>query len=943
MRNKTNLKVKNNVDITVSPYMIVGDSKEYRSGDILDANATSELIDNSMRTSTFLKQILQQSSGSDRVYIKEYVQKINGVTKNALTQQILNESLQGRDISNSGVVFVVQHDFSLGTPINKQLTFSSENVTSVKTKEKKSLEKRISDYNTAVEAYNEALADHNTANTEYNEAAAAYEADDSSENLEILEAADTALLVANAALRQAEKAKNKAESKMNSDMASYSESGSQDYYYYTTINIEPFHALHLSGRAILLNDTKTAQVEIDRNIILGGSTGKTVCIGCIGGAYSYRYDRYISIPNNSILQFDGGSISNGTVVGNNTQIVALKKPIFTDVKVVGNWLVPDITTKWFSDINNNNVLREAFALQNDNILNTIVIEQGEYAVSVDVGGESVLSCSSNLNLVINGNVNLAPNSFDYYYILECRAKHHINISGSGSIIGDKLTHTGITGEWGMGISISGSSFVTIKDLKIKDCWGDCIYISGNGASNLIIDNCDIDNGRRQGISITNGDNIVIRNCKIQNVGGTNPQAAIDIETNIGKHASTIIICNNFVYNCTLGIVIYGRSSYTKNSITIENNYISCVWRAIAANGISTCVKVSNNEIHTMYNSIDANTIDGTQDNMILFENNMIYQTAIATESPYNNPTRLCCIYALKGDYFFKHNQISSAMPVFRFAGGNKYIEDNNIVCPTLFSQKKGCRNVKIINNNITGNVSMPGQSCRFENNIVTGYLRSVRDNVKDDGCIISGNVINHPANESDITTAWNATLQPEEALPTGNATCNLLGKNLVISNNTFTNVTLDVKYGVIERNFIKYDKNFTPVPYLLKIGSCDLLYNTITYQAINANDINVYVVEKGRRMIGNNIASSSRIQYVFYHNSGTFISHNSITLPEGHASGRIIQQKNCTVQLMEVTTGTTEERPVFPEGDKYYIGHQYFDTTLSKSVTWNGQAWVDQQ
>ena len=41
--------------------------------------------------------------------------------------------------------------------------------------------------------------------------------------------------------------------------------------------------------------------------------------------------------------------------------------------------------------------------------------------------------------------------------------------------------------------------------------------------------CMISNGRRQGLSITSGDNILVENCQIRKVYGTAPQYEIDIE------------------------------------------------------------------------------------------------------------------------------------------------------------------------------------------------------------------------------------------------------------------------------------------------------------------------------------------------------------------------------------------------------------------------------
>ncbi len=132
---------------------------------------------------------------------------------------------------------------------------------------------------------------------------------------------------------------------------------------------------------------------------------------------------------------------------------------------------------------------------------------------------------------------------------------NITISGKGSIIGDKKTHTGTTGEWGMGIFVRGRD-VCIRNITIRDCWGDCIYVGGNSL-NVHIDRCLLDNGRRQGISITSARNVYINDCIIKNVSGTAPQFAIDLEPNKGDTVTNIFIHNVTIQNCVGGITANG--------------------------------------------------------------------------------------------------------------------------------------------------------------------------------------------------------------------------------------------------------------------------------------------------------------------------------------------------------------------------------------------------
>lgn len=111
----------------------------------------------------------------------------------------------------------------------------------------------------------------------------------------------------------------------------------------------------------------------------------------------------------------------------------------------------------------------------------------------------------------------------------------------------------------MGVHILNSADVIIKDLNIKDCWGDCIYIGGR-SRNVVIDNCFLDHGRRQGISVVSASDVYINNCIIANVGGTAPQYAIDIEPNAGAAVRDVFINGIKVIGCQGGIMGYGRAT-----------------------------------------------------------------------------------------------------------------------------------------------------------------------------------------------------------------------------------------------------------------------------------------------------------------------------------------------------------------------------------------------
>ena len=190
----------------------------------------------------------------------------------------------------------------------------------------------------------------------------------------------------------------------------------------------------------------------------------------------------------------------------------------------------------------------------------IVVSEGDYPLQVNEEGGACLIVGDNMEVVIDGNLCLDPNNYKSYDMILVVGSN-VKINGKGSIIGDKFTHYGNNGEWGMGIRLNGAENVTVSDITVADCWGDCIYIGGN-CKDIKIYYCLLHGSRRQGISITKADGVTISNCTIENISGTNPQYAIDIEPNKRCTVDNVLIENVTVNECEGGFrAIIGKEEY----------------------------------------------------------------------------------------------------------------------------------------------------------------------------------------------------------------------------------------------------------------------------------------------------------------------------------------------------------------------------------------------
>ena len=315
----------------------------------------------------------------------------------------------------------------------------------------------------------------------------------------------------------------------------------------------------------------------------------------------------INLPKGFTLEISGGIIKNGTLVGNQTKVLCSGKA-FDHVHLNGTWNVPEIRTFMFVDLSYDNALKDVLALAHPTVQNTIIIEKGDYQVAARRNADACLVIPGNTSLIINGTIRLKPNNYQRCDII-CAKGNNIMISGSGCIVGDKHTHLGTDGEWGMGIRFHGATNSSVRDLTIKDCWGDCIYVGGN-SNNILIEKCKLDHGRRQGVSVTKADGVTIRNCRISNVSGTNPEYAIDLEPNANDAVDNIEIENVEVVNCEGGfLATIGKKNVEKKNIgkvQIKNCNVSALSKYLIrmtsceSLSVEDCIINAKNENSAIY-------------------------------------------------------------------------------------------------------------------------------------------------------------------------------------------------------------------------------------------------------------------------------------------------------------------------------------------------------
>lgn len=180
---------------------------------------------------------------------------------------------------------------------------------------------------------------------------------------------------------------------------------------------------------------------------------------------------------------------------------------------------------------------------------------------VDAAGLDLRS-GSHVRFAPGASIKLLPHDTSSYQIVRIWDVHQILLENA-ALDGSKELNSAKSGEWGMGISIAGSSNVTIASATTQGCWGDGLYISNSYhidqmySSAIRVFDHHANQCRRQGASIISGKDILIERAVWENIGGTSPSAGLDIEPNNNWDVlENIRIVSPTTRNCRIGILVF---------------------------------------------------------------------------------------------------------------------------------------------------------------------------------------------------------------------------------------------------------------------------------------------------------------------------------------------------------------------------------------------------
>lgn len=325
--------------------------------------------------------------------------------------------------------------------------------------------------------------------------------------------------------------------------------------------------------------------------------------------YSLNYQT-ISIPEGSILVFEGGSISTGTLSGNNTIIVAEPYNIFKTIGFAGTFNIEKVIPEWFGAKGDNSTIntkpfQDAIDFA-ELIASNVEFQSGDYVIDntlyirkqsrIHITGMGkyktfiYLKTTSPVNSMIDIN---SPEVTTYYQFIRIKdLSLYVNNNADYGIYAPKLTASEIDS-----ITIFGASNYA---LRIEYGWSNILYNCAfsrgtNGvylyrsANAIMMRQCTFTNLSGVGLHMEAGNAISVMDCDFEFVKGV-PIYIKNRVTNLTVNGcyfegnnETGFDFTNVVFNVKTSIIINGSAisadtsfgdTYKNESIVITNNYFN---------------------------------------------------------------------------------------------------------------------------------------------------------------------------------------------------------------------------------------------------------------------------------------------------------------------------------------------------------------------------------
>jgi len=166
---------------------------------------------------------------------------------------------------------------------------------------------------------------------------------------------------------------------------------------------------------------------------------------------------------------------------------------------------------------------------------------------------------------------------DNYAMMASFKTTGVNIKGF-TLIGDRDINTVVYipgADYGFGIDFRDVTDASVEDVISTKMWGDSFYLgivdsAGTGSNRVTYRNITGINSRRQGLSITGGENIIVAEYRFEDISGAafGPGAGIDIEPNTTALCNNIQLLNGYVSTSNRPIQVFKTANLIINNLQV---------------------------------------------------------------------------------------------------------------------------------------------------------------------------------------------------------------------------------------------------------------------------------------------------------------------------------------------------------------------------------------
>ena len=378
------------------------------------------------------------------------------------------------------------------------------------------------------------------------------------------------------------------------------------------------------------SEIKTCDYEL-----LNISAGDSLAIDCLIDLKG----KTLELKNDITLNYNGGDIINGKLVFDGGIIDG--RLLNKDLEIEGQVQLKDHIFKFDPkrwDIKQGRIGKTtAFAnrLNIEKLMNTVkemgadTFKIAHFDAYFDVDTNTnprdknfyiwleAINVPSDFSLIMSNDTHLRvfPNNSKKYVLLAVYKAKNVLIKG-GNLHGDRDEHDysdGSSHEWGQVMMLKSVANTVIDNVNLKYGSGDGLKIESSAftfqdnydpSHDIVIKNCKFDSNRRNNMSITDGQNIIVENNEFYGAGidtpnskGTNPRYGIDVEPYRKTTPDQIIF-----YEKVNGVIIRnnkqhgsGRGGFiiaSGDNVTVENNEVE---NGIAYKFVNNCI-IKNNRV-----------------------------------------------------------------------------------------------------------------------------------------------------------------------------------------------------------------------------------------------------------------------------------------------------------------------------------------------------------